>query len=146
MQTNALPFTDTRENSTGCCPRFKPAPWDGQELHFKDKPFVRAETRSAMHVPLNMGRVFSRVFDGIAPDGNFDPDNLIVLSRELSAWKAEHLFASDTPVQTEEMVTLTGDFITKVFEGPYRKAGQWYKDMQDLVRARGGTPSDIYFY
>lgn len=41
MELNKLPFYDASDNPTGCCPRFKPEGWDKQELHFKDKPFVK---------------------------------------------------------------------------------------------------------
>jgi hypothetical protein len=44
MQTNALPKYDQSVNTTGCCPRFDPTGWDGAELHFREKPFLRAET------------------------------------------------------------------------------------------------------
>lgn len=49
-------------------------------------------------------------------------------------------------VPGEETTSLSGDFITAVFEGPYRKAGDWYRDMQDKVRARGHTPAEVYFF
>ena len=65
MQTNAFPVQDISDNTTGCCPRFQPEGWDNQHLHFENKKFVRATTRSAMHVPWNMGQVFSRVQDHI---------------------------------------------------------------------------------
>ena len=42
MQTNALPAYDAGDNPTGCCPRFNPEGWDGRDLHFEDKLFVRA--------------------------------------------------------------------------------------------------------
>ena len=51
MQTNAFPVYDTSENTTGCCYRFNPKGWDNQLLHFENKKFVRATTRSAMHIP-----------------------------------------------------------------------------------------------
>jgi hypothetical protein len=44
------------------------------------------------------------------------------------------------------MTTLSGDFVTKVFEGPYREVINWYGEMEDLVREHGGTPGDIYFF
>ncbi|SNT00724.1 hydrolase [Tropicimonas sediminicola] len=146
MKTNALPHYDDRINTTGCCPRFNPEGWDGVALHFEDKPFLRAETRSAMHVPINMGSTFERVGTRMEAAGALDTDNMIVLSRDLSPWKAEHLFATDRPVEGEEMTTLSGDFVTKVFEGPYREARAWYGEMEQLVRDRGAEPSDIYFF
>jgi len=99
-----------------------------------------------MHVPLNMGRVFSRVQGHIEDAEAYDPDNYIVLSRELSAWKAEHLFSISKPVLREEAVTLTGDFITKVFEGPYREAKAWYEEMKDIAHTKGSTSDEVYFF
>lgn len=61
MEINAFPRNDTSDDTTGCCPRFIPAGWDNQKLHFTDKKIVRATTRSSMHVPRNMGQVFTRV-------------------------------------------------------------------------------------
>ena len=60
MQINATPFNDTSVNTTGCCPRFNADGWDGADLTFRDKPFVRAHTMSVAHVPLNMGREIGR--------------------------------------------------------------------------------------
>lgn len=146
MQTNAVPHYDDSVNTTGCCPKFNPEGWDGQELHFRDKKFVRAETRSAMHIPLNMGTVFQRVGEHMQNADAWNTDNMIVLSRDLSAWKAEHLFASDMDIPDEEMTTLSGDFVTKVFEGPYREAKTWYDDMQALAREKSGDAGDVYFF
>ena len=146
MQTNQVPKYDMSVNTTGCCPKFNPEGWDAQELHFRDKPMVRAVTMSAMHVPLNMGRVFGRVQRHIAQSEAFDPEDCIVLTRDTSPWAAEHLFSVTRPVASEEMTTLSGDFITKVFEGPYRDARHWYQEMLDMVSARGATPGDVYFF
>ena len=79
MQTNAFPMMDISDNTTGCCPRFHPEGWDNQQLHFKDKKFVRATTRSAMHVPWNMGSVFTRVQGHIEDASAVAPEKEVVL-------------------------------------------------------------------
>ena len=146
MDTNRVPHYDDTMNPTGCCPKFNPEGWDGQDLHFRDKKFVRATTRSAMHIPLNMGQVFERVGNRMLDEDAWDTDNMIILSRELSPWKAEHLFSTDKDVPDEEMTTLSGDFVTKVFEGPYREARTWHEKMKDLAREKGGEDKDVYFF
>ena len=115
MQVNALPAYDASDNPTGCCPRFNPENWDGQDLHFRDKLFVRAKTRSLAHIPLNMGSVFRKTFQAIEDAEAQSDTNFIVLSRDNSAWSAEHLFAVNKEVPETEMVQLTGEFVTKVF-------------------------------
>lgn len=62
MQTNQTPHYDNNDNPTNCCPRFKPEAWDNQNLHFEDKRFVRAKTKSLMHIPINMGPVFNKTY------------------------------------------------------------------------------------
>lgn len=69
MEINTLPKYDMTDNPTGCCPRFDPDNWDGQDLHFQDKLFVRTRTRSLAHIPLNMGSVFKRTFKAIEKAG-----------------------------------------------------------------------------
>lgn len=55
MQTNERPRYDASVNTTGCCPRFNPEGWDGQELQFNDKRFVNAMNRGVMHIRMIMG-------------------------------------------------------------------------------------------
>ena len=146
MQINALPPYDSSINTTGCCPRFNPVGWDGQHLRFRDKPFLRATTRCLMHVPVNMGQVFSRVQSRIEAARAQDADDVIVLSRSLSLGQDEHLFSVTRPVPGEEMTTLSGDFLTKVFEGPYSRTGQWAKEMQALGSGGGNPAGRVWFF
>lgn len=146
MLTNQTPYLDQSDNPTNCCPRFNPVGWDGQELHFKDKRFLRAKTISVAHVPLNMGKVFTRVQAAMAAAGAVDPTHWLVLSREVSAFSAEHLFAVTGDVPGEEMVSVSGDFLTRVFEGDYAQVRHWHGEMEALARARGREPKAVWFF
>jgi hypothetical protein len=145
LAINATPAYDPTDNPTNCCPRFKPEPWDGQELHFENKPFVSASTVSLFHVPLNMGSVFARTWNAIK-DAHAENGGFLVLSHEESAWHAEHLFAVSRAVPGTEIVNLSGDFLTKVFEGPFAEAKRWAGDMQRYVNERGRALDTLYFF
>ena len=146
MDINALPNYDMTDNPTGCCPRFDPENWDAQELHFRDKLFVRAKTRSIAHIPLNMGSVFRKTFQAIENAGAQNDSDFIVMSRDKSAWSAEHLFAVDKEIPGKDMVRMTGDFITKVFEGPYKEVPRWCKELSESIRAQGKETKQTYFF
>jgi hypothetical protein len=146
METNALPRYDSSDNPTSCCPRFNPDGWDGQELHFEDKPFVKATTRGIFHIPINMGSVFPKTFEAIEAANAVDTEQVIVMSIDPSAWRAEHYFAVTRDVPGQEMVRLSGNYMTKVFEGPYKNAPQWGKEMQAYVRSKGKQPGKVYFF
>lgn len=146
METNVLPKYDMSDNPTNCCPRFKPEGWDEQELHFRDKLFVKARTRSFFHIPLNMGKVFPRVFNAIqAAHASSDAD-FIVLSRDSSAWTGLHYFAVSKDVPGQEMVRFTGDYLTRVFEGPFKDAPEWERQMTAWVEAKGRRVKQTYFF
>ncbi len=146
METNELPNYDMTDNPTGCCPRFNPQGWDDQELHFQEKLFVRAKTMSIVHIPFNMGKVFKKTFKAIEDAGAMDENNFIVMSRDLSAWSAEHLFAVSHPVSGQEMVRLNGEFLTTVFEGPYKEVPRWYKPAVQSAKDRGKVTDKVYFF
>lgn len=146
MELNKLPIYDMSDNPTGCCPRFKPAGWDQQELHFKEKLFVRVETRNILHVPVNIGKVFSKTFEAIEKADAYDKEQFVVLTNDISAWKAEHFFAVTKEVSGEEMVRMSGDFLTRVFEGPYKEAPKWYEQMKKYVQQQGKTAKKVYFF
>jgi Bacterial hydrolase len=146
MPYDSVPFYDMSDNETGCCPRFNAKGWDGLELHFDNKLFVHARTHAVFHVPIDMGKVFPRVQAHLEAANAFDPDNFFILSKDLGAWTSEHFFTASRDVAGEEMVRLSGDYVTKVFDGPYADAKQWYDEMKAISAARGKPDGEVYFY
>lgn len=146
MDTNALPPYDASDNPTGCCPRFHPEGWDGQTLHFRDKLFLRATTRSLFHIPLNMGTVYPRAMAAIQAADAFVSDGHVVLSRDPTPWRGEHLFAIRQPVPGYESVKLSGDFLTQVFEGPSRDTPKWQARLRAVAEREGRPLKDSYFF
>ena len=146
MEANVLPHYEMSDNPTGCCPRFHPEGWDYRSLHFRDKRFVRAKTRSIAHIPLNMGKVFRKTFEAIEAAEALDGSDLIVMSHDRSAWSAEHFFAVAKDVPGQENVRLNGDYVTKVFEGPYKEARHWCRELEARVEAVGKHAQRTYFF
>ncbi len=146
MDINALPKYDMSDNPTNCCPRFKSDGWDEQSLHFRDKLFVKAKTRSVFHIPINMGSVFPKTLGAIEDAKATSEDNFIVLSYDPSAWTGEHYFAVNKEVPGQTMVHMTGDYLTKIFEGPYKNVPKWEKEMQSFVESKGKQVKKTYFF
>lgn len=143
---NRTPLCETSDNPTGCCPRFNPADWDDQRLRFDNKLFARATTISLFHIPLNMGAVFTDAQKKIDAAGANPGDQFIVLSQDLSPWSAEHLFAVTRAVPGLETVHLSGNYRTRVFEGPFRKAPEWCAAFAEDIEAGGECAERIYFF
>ncbi len=49
-------------------------------------------------------------------------------------------------VPGEDMVPLSGEFLTRVFEGPYRKAKDWAHDMEVAAAAAGRTAQRVFMF
>lgn len=145
MELNQLPLTDFTLETGCCCPKFDPALWDGLDLHFRDKPFVRARTLSLFHIPLNMSPVFAHTWNAIRAAGA-DTPRFVILSDDHSPWRGDHFFSVSKEVPGVENVTLTGDYLTHVFEGPYRDAYIWVHEMRTLVEKAGYAMGVLFFY
>lgn len=142
-----LPNTYTDKNETGCCPVPNIDAWDKQEMTFQDRHFIRMYTKSFMFMPLNMGKIMTALNETAEKSGaTLPPEQAMILSSDLSPWKAEQLYGVSQPVEGVDNVTLNGKFVTQVFEGPYQNAKDWYKSMQDYTKERGYKVKKIYFF
>jgi hypothetical protein len=133
------------QQSTACCPVFDPAPWNEREITWHDKPFVKDHVRSFLHIPLNFGAVMRRNVPPIEAAGAL-PDPGFVLSDERSLWGADVYIEVTKDVPGAAMTTLSGTFLTKVFEGPFRNMSQWIKEMCAFVTGQGKEVKQLYFY
>lgn len=146
MKTNELPHYDDSHNTTGCCARFNPEGWDAQHLRFERKPFVRATTKSENHVPIDMGEVFQQTFGAIMHAGAHDPHSTLVLSRDISPAQGEHFFAVTNPVPGQEMAEWTGDYATRVFEGPFEDQPKWEDEFRVELATQGQHAGKTYMF
>jgi len=146
MTSQTLPKCNMDRSETGCCPRFDPAPWDQQEFEFQERPFVRATTVNFMHIPLNMGGVVKRTWQKIEKAGAAPVEGFLMLSTDPSPWRGEHFLAVTKDVPDAETVRLSGHYLTKVFEGPYREAGRWARQMPGYVESLGKKMRKLYFF
>lgn len=138
--------------STGCCEPFDPLPWEnpstgsgpGREIVWDRKRFVKDRVTSFLHMPLNMGGKVVKNMKLIEAAAAKAPHQLM-LTDENSLWGADIYIDVAKDVPGAQMAELSGKFLTKVFEGPYNKAGQWAKEMAEYVKGRGQTMQKLYF-
>ncbi len=133
------------DSETGCCKRFDPAAWDGRKVALKEKLFVKGRVRSLFHIPLNFGGVMARTMERIKSSGALPKDPLMLVD-ENSPWGADVFIAVAKEVPSAENVRLSGTFRTKVFEGPYSRAGAWAREMRAYVESKDETPGKLYFF
>ena len=136
---------DRQIEETGCCPIFDPEPWDQKEVTWQDKLFLKDHVMSLFHIPLNFGKVMARNMQMIESAGVKDPQ-VIVLSDEKSLWGSDVYISVSSEVPGANLERISGTFLTKVFEGPYKDAGKWAKEMESYVSARGRELKGMYYW
>jgi len=133
------------EAETGCCLRFNPEPWDEKEVTWQDKLCVKDHVRSFLHIPLNFGRVMVKNMERIKGADALAPQPLM-LSDEKSLWGADIYIEVSKEVPGAEMERISGTFLTKAFEGPYKDVGKWVKEMKAFVASKGKEIEKLYFF
>ncbi len=132
-------------NDETCCPRFNPEPWDGKTITWQGKRFVQDRVTSLFHIPLNYGAVMTRVDAAIRAAGA-KLEAPVMLTDENSLWGADVFVEAGTDVPGAKMVTISGTFMSKVFEGPFSEVGRWVEEMKTLLKSEGKTFGKLYFY
>ena len=141
------PNTYTNQNETGCCAVPNTKGWDKKKIVLKDRHFIRMYTRSFLHIPLNMSSVMKALHEAATSnDAKLEPEQAIILSKDVSPWKAEQLYGVISPIEGMDNVKIDGTFLTMVFEGPYKDAKKWYDALQEYAKEQGYTASDVYFF
>lgn len=135
----------TAEKAGCICELIDPGSWEDKELNWKDKLFVKDHVTSVFHVPLNYGAKMDANMARIKAAGaELKPP--LVLTDERSGWGADIYIAVSREVPGAQTVRLSGTFLTKVFEGPYNRAGDWMEEMKRYAAGKGRTPVKVYCF
>ncbi len=135
----------SKANPDECCPRFNPEPWDGKELRWQDKLFVKDRVTSVFHIPLNFGAVMKRNV-GLIEAAGANPQIMVILSDENSLWGADVYIEVTKDITGAKMTSISGTFLSKVFEGPYRNMRQWIEEIKAFVQSKGKSLHKLYFF
>lgn len=143
----SLPMTYTDVNETQCCAVPDTDGWDHKVIEFENVNFIKLHTRSVMYVPINMASVMTEISQiAQAAHAAMPPNEALILSRDLSPWRSEQLYAVTVPVPGADNVTLDGEFASLVFEGPYGDAKVWMDGIRNYAKTLGRAVSDVYFF
>lgn len=145
-EVNKIPKSDMSNSTTGCCPKFDPKGWDEQTFKFDQKRFVKFHNRSFMHIPLNMSSAMANAMKQIRAADAANDEEYLLLSEESSPWKTSHYMTVTKEVPGMENVKLSGTYMSKVFEGPYKEAAKWYGKILEYVKSKDRKPVKVYFY
>jgi len=133
-----------KEFNTGCCPRFNPAPWQNKTHTWKNKLFVKDRVRCFFHIPIGMDGVMTKNM-ALIDKARAKNSESIMLMDDQGLFASDIYIAVDKQVSGAQMATISGTFLSRVFEGNYHEAGNWAKEMVAHVKSQGKTLEKLYF-
>jgi len=136
---------DTDAKNEECCPKFDPAPWDGRVFTWERKMFVKEKVFTLFHIPINFGAVMRRLIPKVEGAGAKSPDALC-LSDSTSKWNMDLYLAVTKPVDGMDNVTLSGQYLSKVYEGDFKQTGAWCQDYAAFAAGRGLAVKKWYMW
>lgn len=111
-----------------CCPKFDPKPWDGKSFEWKNKKFVKDKVFCLFYIPINFGQVMTKLM------GKVD-NGAICLSDQRSMWSMEVYVEVDKEIEGMNNVTLSGKYVSKVYEGEFKDVGKWMIDFKKYAES-----------
>jgi len=139
-------LSDTTEE---CCPKFEPALWNNIEHKWENRLFLRDSIPEVFHIPLpgTYSKVITKMWKkaeaaGAAPDRK----DFLLLAYDPSPFKSELYMAITKEIPGENNVRLSGNFISKVFDGPYNKVPAYIREMNEYLDSKKKEAEKYYFY
>ncbi|MBI5636487.1 MAG: hypothetical protein HZA03_00800 [Nitrospinae bacterium] len=131
--------------NTQCCPKFDPAPWDGKTVEWDKKKFIKDNVFTFFYMPIGFGALMKKLV-GKVEKADANMADQLCLSDHTSKWNMDVYLAVDKEIPDAENVTLSGKFLSKVYEGPFQDAGKWCNDFESYVKGKGMNFNKLYMW
>lgn len=131
-----------------CCPTFHSDKWEDKTHHWNAKKFIKATVPTWFHIPLPpmIGNRVKKMMK-LAEDSKALLDNredILLLFVDPHAFKSEILLSVTKTIPEANNTELSGVFVSKVFDGPFKKVPNFMKEM-DSYLAEQGKKAKNYF-
>lgn len=124
------------EKQDECCPRFDPKKWDKKIINWKDKLFIKDSMFTLFHIPFPwvIGKKILRLHKAIEKSKAFPKkDEWLLLFYDPNAFKSEMYMGTTKEIEGEINIRISGKFIARVFDGPYKAVPKFMKKMDEYL-------------
>jgi len=118
-----------------CCLKFNPKPWEGKMFTWKNKRFIKDNVFTLFYMPINFGSVITKMIKKVENAKARTPDD-VCLSDHTSMFNMNLYVAVNKEIPNAKNTTLSGKFMSKVYEGPFKNTGKWMADFTKYAKAK----------
>jgi hypothetical protein len=131
-----------------CCPEFHPELWDEKINYWNNKLFLKASVPEIFHIPLPgvYAKAITKMWAKAEAAGVAPPrKDFLLLAYDPSPFKGELYMYITKEMPGEDVVSLTGTFYSKVFDGPYNKVPRYIDETNAYLTGKGKKAKKFYF-
>ncbi len=137
----------TIKDPSVCCAEFDPSLFNEKSHRWEKKLFLKDYVLQIMHIPLTMGSVVKRMVEKVERAKAMpEVEDFLLLAYDPSPWRSELYMTVTKPVTDGEMTSMSGEFISKVYDGPYNDVPKWMEDLSSYIAKQGKSSERYYFH
>jgi len=133
-----------------CCPEFNPEKWDKKTLQWENKLFIMETISTFFHIPFppSIGKKVTKMHFLAEKSGATIPDKTeaLILFRDPTAFKSEIYYSVTREIDGANNTSISGKFVTGVFDGPYNSVPRFLKEMEKILKEQGKVAIDYYVH
>lgn len=132
-----------------CCPEFHPEIWDKKTHNWNTKRFIKESIPTFFHIPYPpmIGKKIGKMWTLVEKAGAAGAkDEVLILFRNPSAFKSEIYISVTGNVPDADNVGISGEFVSRVFDGGYNAVPKFIKAMDEYLAETGKKAKDYYVH
>lgn len=142
-------MNNNNENNQ-CCPEFNPEKWDKRTISWDNKKFIKDSLPTIFHMPFPpmIGKKITRMWGEVEKAEAAAPnkEDTLILFRDPSVFKSEIYISVEKDVPMENNVFISGNFVSRVFDGDYNAIPKFVKIMDEYLAETGKEAKDYYVH
>ncbi|SNR53964.1 hydrolase [Lutibacter flavus] len=139
-----------KKESNQCCPKFSTEKWDKKTFNWNQKPFIKSSIPTFFHIPIPrmIGKKVTRMMKLAEESKKIDEniEDTLLLFTDPSPFKSDLLLSVTGNVTNAKNTSLTGVFMSKVFDGPYNSIPKFIKQLNTYLSEQGKKAKNHYVH
>ena len=140
----------TKLKDEECCPLFHPKKWNGKTFNWENKPFIKASVPTLFHVPFQkmLGKKITELMQKAETSKKLEEntEDVLLLFNDPHAFKSDIYLSVTDDVPNAKNKKISGTFMAKVFDGPYKAIPKFIKKMDTYLKDQNKKAKDYYIH
>ena len=133
-----------------CCPVFHPEKWEEKTHQWVEKKFIKSSVPTFFHIPYPpmIGKRITKMVKHAEEAKGLSKytEDILLLFFDPHAFKSEMYLSVTKKIPGADNTTISGNFISKVFDGPYNAIPKYIKEMNTYLDTQGKKAKNYYVH